>query len=163
MSLRTLSAVPGARSAVLALLRRRVVARREPDELIMDGQERVYMRRWWLRRESGGNWYLHNMIRPDAVKDPHNHPWGFRTWVLSGGYLDVSYQRAQCLGIEYVLAGQVRDRQADHMHVIPEVLEDTWTLVHTGAKRPQSWGFWDLDRDCYLPWKQYLEAHPERA
>lgn len=163
MALRFLSRVPLLRPLVLAGLKRWVAHAREPDELIMDGQGRVYMRRWWLKRSDQGNWYLHNMVRPDAVKDPHNHPWPFDTWVLGGGYLDVSYERNQRCHAERVRAGDYRVRAADHMHVIPDVQEGTWTLVRTGSKRPESWGFWDLDRDQFVSWQRYLEENPERA
>lgn len=38
-----------------------------------------------------GDVYLHNIIRSDDDPDPHNHPWGFLGFVISGGYVDEQY------------------------------------------------------------------------
>lgn len=60
-----------------------------------DGRE-VYMGRWWLfnpydnetreRRFKWSPWSIriHHIMRPDADRDLHDHPWNARTVILRG-------------------------------------------------------------------------------
>lgn len=64
-----------------------------------DGQE-VYMGRWWLfnpydneTRERRFRWSpwsirIHHIMRPDADRDLHDHPWNARTFILRGWYTE---------------------------------------------------------------------------
>ncbi|WP_346396805.1 hypothetical protein [Pseudomonas syringae] len=64
-----------------------------------DGQE-VYMGRWWLfnpydRETHLGRirWFpwsirVHHIMRPDADRDLHDHPWNARTVILRGWYAE---------------------------------------------------------------------------
>ena len=47
-----------------------------------------YMWRWHLSDSPKGKWYLHYFIRGDEDDAPHQHPWNFKTLVLSGTYDD---------------------------------------------------------------------------
>jgi hypothetical protein len=60
-----------------------------------DGDNSVYLRRWILigRRSSAGGkdhraLMLHRIMRPDADRCHHDHPWGFWTLILSSGYVE---------------------------------------------------------------------------
>ncbi|MEE4332257.1 hypothetical protein V2J70_02050 [Pseudomonas alliivorans] len=86
-----------ARPAIAAWLINR--ARRTPYLHIRsaDGQE-VYMGRWWLFNPYDRETHLgrfrwcpwsirvHHIMRPDADRDLHDHPWNARTVILRGWY-----------------------------------------------------------------------------
>jgi hypothetical protein len=164
---------------VLWLLRALVVANRDPDMVILDGQGRPYLLRWYIgRRRDDGSWYLHRMIAPDVVKDPHSHPWGFQTWVLSGGYMEAVWVGAnwgpagEVAGAtprlwrrtydEYLDTGDHRSRPPWYKHVIEAVSPNTWTLVRTG-KRDQNWGFYSRAQGVFTPWQDYLARNTQRT
>lgn len=52
---------------------------------------RIFDRMAHLVNKHVGDLYLHNIIRSDDDPDPHDHPWGFTGFIISGGYLDESY------------------------------------------------------------------------
>lgn len=58
----------------------------------IDGQEVVYLRRFFLFKSRWGNIYLHHILRSDDDPDPHDHPWDFTSLILRGGYVDESYR-----------------------------------------------------------------------
>jgi hypothetical protein len=76
-------------------------AQRTPYQHIMsaDGQD-TYMGRWWLfnpyNRETHIGKYawfpwsirIHHILRPDADRDLHDHPWHARTVILRGSYTE---------------------------------------------------------------------------
>lgn len=119
-----------------------------------------YMRRWILLTPLG-TVRLHNIRRPDADPDMHDHPWNFVSLIIRGGYTEevpvvntgayLAAPHVQCLDYR---AGAVNVRLATDAHRIVDVLPDTWTLVISGTKL-RSWGFWT--RDGFVPWREYLE------
>lgn len=107
---------------------------------------REYLRRWMLTPEIGGRkwpWrlYLHNIVRPDAGRAPHDHPAWFVTLILRGGYTELEYDRngtfvrAVRRGPGFVF------RRATYVHRIISVRPNTWTLSLWGRYSRQ-WGFW---------------------
>jgi hypothetical protein len=95
---------------------------------------------------------LHRWYGDDDHRWPHDHPYWFYTFVLRGGYTDVSYDLYPELivpdgvpiqmvkDVEYMKPGMMRYRPANHTHAVREVKPNTWTLLITG--RPfQRWGF----------------------
>jgi hypothetical protein len=76
-------------------------AQRTPYQHIMsaDGQD-TYMGRWWLfnPHDRGTHigryaWFpwsirIHHILRPDADRDLHDHPWNARTVILRGKYVE---------------------------------------------------------------------------
>lgn len=160
-------AFPPLRWLVLTWLKMRIVEHRDPDEVIMDGEGRPYLLRWHLTPKGNGPaWYLHCMVRPDSVKDPHDHPWDFTTWVLSGGYDETVTRNFSTRRIRSrVRAGQFHHRAASYRHVITRVLPDTWTLVRAGD-RVTDWGFYEPapgpEAWRFVPWREYVSRRPGR-
>lgn len=151
---------------VLWLLRT-MVARRAPDQVILDGTGDQYLLRWYVtrRRPDRPWWYLHQMVAPDRVKDPHCHPFDFTTWVLSGGYREQQCNRSlprYCPREQTLRAGDMAHREATHTHVIKHVEPETWTLVRRSPTY-REWGFYDWETGRFLPWREYVGQHPERA
>jgi hypothetical protein len=85
---------------------------------------------------------LHNWLGDDDHRHPHNHPYWFVTFVLRGGYDDVSYDpiNGSVLDVDKVRAFSWRYRPAHHMHQVLNVLPNTWTFLITGPAVTR-WGF----------------------
>lgn len=117
--------------------------------------------KWWPKKWS--RIYLHVMGRPDDDRELHDHPWGFRTIVLWGGYDEVSHVMRR--EYDYVPddkdpfkswlepAGAMlsdrlgwlstRYRPAEHAHLITKLhTKRVVTLVFRDAQRSRNWGFW---------------------
>ncbi|MFY9716316.1 MAG: hypothetical protein WAK40_00025, partial [Thermoplasmata archaeon] len=54
-------------------------------------EDLLYLRRFILLGTRFGNVYLHHICRSDDDADPHDHPWSFVTFILSGEYVNVQY------------------------------------------------------------------------
>lgn len=73
-------------------------ARRDPD-LHIGPPGDIYMYRYWLFNRITGhkrkyNWLplsirIHHIVRPDADRHLHDHPFEARTWVMAGGYTEI--------------------------------------------------------------------------
>jgi hypothetical protein len=135
-----------------------------------DGKPVLYLRRFFLRRsvkgsQTGdeGGLFLHVIHQSDNDRDPHDHPWDFKSFILVGGYDDEQWEwftNFQGWGAR-VFEGYERvkpltkvERKAEHIHRVRLYGERTaWTLVWTGAKR-RSWGF--VTKDGWVHWRTYL-------
>lgn len=100
------------RQMVFNWLRRRVAETRPPDHII-GGFASPYMLRWWVcgripadapgarvgsavgskwaaRRPFGISVYLHCFLRSDDDRAMHDHPWPWLSWILQGGYDEIT-------------------------------------------------------------------------
>lgn len=131
----------------------------------VDGQQRLYLRRFflWLREKGSttgdeGGRFLHVIFLPDLDRDPHDHPWDFKSLILRRGYLDEQW--VKCFGkvfcrIQKVGFLKLVSRRAEHLHRVRGIEEGkpAWTLVSTGPQR-REWGF--VDDKGWVHWKKYL-------
>lgn len=95
------------------------------------------MRRWIFQTPLGSI-RLHHFLRPDDQRHLHDHPWWFLTFVIFGGYTDVTLIN----NIRYedkLKIGSIRLRSAYHTHLVET--DNSWTLVITGRLK-RKWGFW---------------------
>lgn len=130
----------------------------------------------WLTRDR--KLMIHRFCPNVEDRDPHDHPRGFWTFVLWGGYLDLVpcpkcdgsgedeirfndqlVHSGRCLRCESGLvigdrmrAGVARYRPAQHRHITQTGLRGAWTIVVMGPLE-RGWGFWKLGR--FWPWKDY--------
>ncbi|MGK0500823.1 MAG: hypothetical protein ACJAYG_002477 [Oceanicoccus sp.] len=99
-----------------------------------------YLHRWCIKKRSKqGNQYLHHIVSAD---EPilHDHPWDFRSMILSGGYTELTPAG------EFVrIAGDIYDKKATDLHYISHVEPNTWTIVFTG-ETIRNWGFLIKDK-----------------
>lgn len=150
----------------------------------------LYMRRWWLLprwclRFDAVRGYpvpkawmpfsvrLHHIVEPDQDRHLHDHPFNFRSVVLSGWYVE------QCLfgqlderaaaqvdgvaddlygtrAIRHLKAGDTYRSAAGRMHRIDGVSEGgAWSLFVMG-RRVQDWGF--LVDGRKVAWRDYLDG-----
>lgn len=89
---------------------------------------------------------LHHFSEPDLYH-PHDHPWGFRSTILQGGYVEEIFNKQ---GESVRVTRNVGDSfeiPAEHIHRIPELLTgDCWTQVIPGPDERTS-RFWDFRED----------------
>lgn len=138
-------------------------------EVITDGNGVEYLHRYFIRKPNNkgvGRIYLHHILRSDHDRALHDHPWNFRSFILTGGYKEWADSR-QIPVREIHLWTPVYGRQstrrfnpgarikrpAGWRHRLElEPGKTAWTLVFTSAK-VRNWGFWPGDKFC--PWKRY--------
>lgn len=85
---------------------------------------------------------VHDILRSDTGRNPHDHPWPYLTIILKGGYYELRYDAAgNHLSTKWHGPGSVLFRRANSWHrlVLPEG-ETATTLFITG-KKAQTWGF----------------------
>lgn len=94
-----------------------------------------YLVRWRIETP----WFsvrLHHWLAPDDDRAKHDHPWNFVTFVLKGGYTDVSPA-----GSQHLKAPAVQYRSAEHQHTVFPDAGGCWTIIVT-SKKLRPWGFW---------------------
>lgn len=121
-------------------MRQRSVPRKDPPVQIklrerLGLPECPYVIRWRIETRIGSV-RLHHWLGSDDDRAFHDHPWWFCTLVLKGGYVDKSPNRD-----EYLRAGAIRYRPAQHQHTVVPLPGGAWTLLVTGPK-VRDWGFW---------------------
>lgn len=126
----------------------------------------IYMRRWFFWCP----WFgirVHQILRSDADRHLHDHPWDFASLLLTGGYTEIvlrddvgpdTAQKLAAMGDVRLMAQRTWGRwslvrhKAEDLHRLL-LARPIWTLVFTGPKR-KSWGF--LTEDGMVPWHEYL-------
>lgn len=102
------------------------------------------------RKTSGAQIYLHHILRSDADRELHDHPWDFLSLILLGGYREESPVGR----LSRKLPGMVLFRRAEHRHRVLLVNDrPAWTLVFTSGKK-RSWGFWR--GAAFIPWRAFV-------
>lgn len=145
-----------------------------------DGQEDVYLVRYIVFKSKWGCFYIHRFMRSDA-SDPHDHPWNFFTYIVSGGYeehfFDVSkpviengrFESFWRKKINVRKAGSLAYRRATDIHrvVIPQrfMMKDIQRAPLTACimfKRKRHWGFWSemAKGGVWTDWRDYLMIKP---
>ncbi len=98
---------------------------------------------------------VHEILRSDEGRDPHDHPWSFVTVILKGGYFETRYDdNGKEVSHKWHGPGSILFRRAHDWHrlTLPNGMVAT-TLFITGPKL-QGWGF--NVRGEKVPYWQYL-------
>jgi len=131
-----------------------------------------YMKRWWLfnrysevdsmeKVERRFKWLpsirVHHILREDRAAHLHDHPWNARTIILKGSYVEEMED-----GQVYVRRpGDTRPiRYGEYHHIRWVQPGGVYTLFFTWEYMG-TWGF--LVDGKKVPYKKYLEEHPERS
>lgn len=147
------------------------------------GKEDVYLVRYIVFKSKFGGFYIHRFMRSDS-SDPHDHPWNFITYIVSGGYTEHFYNREKAeinsqdngkfsslwtLTYNIRKAGSFAFRRATDIHrvvidckySIKEIDQAPLTAVLM-FKRQRTWGFWPLKHkgSIYIDWRRYLNIRP---
>lgn len=117
--------------------------------------------------------YLHIIRRCDMGRDLHDHPWGFVTLILSGGYTErwapdgmYAVRAARDLvptDQRHWRRGSVHRIRYGEFHSISHLDRQVWSLVFRGPRR-SSWTFATsrglVDNDEYARQVWAKAAHP---
>lgn len=102
---------------------------------------KVHFRRWAIFESRWFSIYVHNIARSDNEADPHDHPWGFLTVVLRRGYSERVWNEKHGVR-EYVRRpGTFAYHPTTDFHKITLLGADSWSLVFTGPRTHDLWGF----------------------
>lgn len=100
---------------------------------------------------------VHEILRSDSGRAPHDHPWSFLTVILKGGYYEYRYDSSgELKTVQWHGPGSVLRRRVGDWHrlVLPKG-ETATTLFITGRKQ-QSWGF--NVNGAKVPYREYKES-----
>jgi hypothetical protein len=130
-----------------------LLARREeiPDSL---RPKKVYLRRWRIVQTPWFGLYLHQIWGADTDRDAHNHPFGFVSLMLRGGYdewVQDLYGDVAMIVRRRPLRFHHTSRQIFH-RIITLGRVPAWTLVFVGRRHPE-WGF--STEQGYVPSHKY--------
>lgn len=136
-----------------------------------------YMNRWWLfnptpaRNNGKGRKFewlpsirIHHILRADHARDPHNHPWAFRTIILRGWYLETREEPQVMDGRLYHqtsywrTAGDTATLGADDFHHVSKVSDGGVYTLFISWRYKHTWGF--KTRDGFVRWTDYPDVNP---
>lgn len=94
---------------------------------------------------------LHRFQAGEPNADPHDHPWGFETEIVDGGYVEEVFHIRADGGWESRLVhrapGTVHRVEAAHIHRIVELPQrECWTIVRAGPNERVT-RFWRFGHD----------------
>lgn len=122
-----------------------------------------YMLRWFLIPSNRWiNLYLHKFLRDDDDRALHDHPWWFVSFIIKGGYWEITPNRKFAGKVSYALryCFSIAYRKAEHRHRVELLLDEfhkpqpCWTIVLTGP-RVREWGFWCPQG--FVHWKAFTD------
>lgn len=101
------------------------------------GDDQCFYAFRWVLNLGFISFRVHHFLRSEPIAHKHDHAWDYITFILKGGYLDVSPNK-----IDKLKTGSIRFRKAEHIHtvVIPKS-SDCWTFL-IAFKPRRKWGFW---------------------
>lgn len=101
---------------------------------------------------------LHRIHHEDRDPDPHDHPWPFISIRLAGGYVEQVWPDKHDLTCSIRRShhrGSVSLMRRSSAHKITSVISPLRTLVLTGPRSAEGWGFWTTGG--YKPWYVYVK------
>jgi len=85
---------------------------------------------------------IHEILRSDLGRDPHDHPFNYLTVILKGGYFESRYNdRGEFLGAKFHGPGSVLYRPAGSWHRLDVPNGMTVTTLFITSKYVGTWGF----------------------
>lgn len=117
----------------------------------------LYMERFWVVKESPLHRFsarLHKIVRSDADRHLHDHPFHYLTIILFGGYTEVTENEDGIRVSRWYGPGSVVVRRATSAHrlILPH---NSYALtLFLMWKVDRQWGFWVNKRWVY--WRHYL-------
>ncbi len=135
-----------------------------------------------------GGLKVHKYFRGDNDTNPHDHPWDFYTFPLTG-YVEEVLDENGILQVNLVKPWRLHYRPAEYIHrlVGREDLDGPWLTVVWECRNRRNWGFWVPHEDAvyvdhlrkhdplyrwpanpmyyiadrkFIPWRTYLGLEP---
>ena len=100
--------------------------------------------------------YLHQLDAPNWHPECHDHPWGFVTILLRGGYLEKIGTK-----VFHRRPGFILFRPATFAHNVITPFGTSWSLVFAGPKS-RDWGFKPCESPVAVTSKPYLQYISEQ-
>ena len=97
----------------------------------------------WLLQRFNISVRVHEILRSDVGRDPHDHPFNYLTIILKGGYIERRFDDlGDPISAKWHGPGSIMWRPAHSWHML-ELLEGktATTLFITGRKIDGAWGF----------------------
>lgn len=116
----------------------------------------AYMHRWILRTP-WGTLRLHRILRSDDDRHLHDHPFDFTSFLLTGGYAEVTLEADGSHKLREYSRGDIVRKKAEDAHRLL-LARPLWTFVISGPKR-RSWGF--HTEKGWIHHREYGHAFPE--
>lgn len=127
---------------------------------IVSKEGKVHFRRYRLLATPWFNIYIHQILKSDAEAHMHDHPWNFFSFILSGGYKEVSTYAPswQQVWTHYYLRHSLVHHKRSDAHKITLMAPCVWTLVLTYGK----WKTWGYQTEAgWIDFKSYRELKDE--
>lgn len=137
-----------------------------------------YMRRWKFGFDWTPGFRLHHILRSDADRELHDHPFGFISFILRGGYYEyrpvrksesvilLGHDRLPILERRWYGPGSIVVRRAEDLHRLelatgPEGRPiPTWTFV-LRTRYWREWGF--LTSTGWITWREFANRRGARG
>ncbi len=114
----------------------------------------VYLKRWFVIRNSYFALFIHKFVRSDEDRALHDHPWNFLVVPIWQGYIEHSVTKCRLCGVRHGIGPlweqqkrifpfiSARYRSAEYRHRV-ELIDKrpSWSLFLRFRKR-RVWGFW---------------------
>jgi hypothetical protein len=98
---------------------------------------------------------VHEILRSDADRHPHDHPWPYLTVILRGGYWESRYNaEGFLLHKRWHGPGSIMFRPANSWHRLDVPEDATATTLFITGKKCQTWGF--RTEAGKVPYYEYL-------
>jgi len=167
---------------VVDLLVKRCIKKGKIFKIVGGKNDDVYLVRYIVYKGKLGCIYVHRFMRSDA-DSPHDHPFNFWTYIISGGYHEVFYDRSKPIidpytkkfesfwtrsinirepgDFAYRRANDIHQVVVDKTRTIDEIKDAPYTICFIGP-RVREWGFWPLEMkgSGFLDWREYLNITP---
>lgn len=123
---------------------------------VVDGEEMLYLRRWYIFRCKRFSIRLHHICLPDVDRWPHDHPWPFLAIILRGGYTETWSRAGNPWPTDRKRVRRFNTHRATDLHRITKFDRPSgaWTLFLTG-REGRRWGF--QTDEGWVHWREALD------
>jgi hypothetical protein len=112
-------------------------------KVITSKEGQVHFRRYRLLATPWFNIYIHQILKSDEEAHMHDHPWAFYSFILKGGYKEVSSYEVDGwkeVHTNYYLRHSLVHHKRNDAHKLTLMASCVWTLVLTYGKH-ETWGY----------------------
>lgn len=115
----------------------------------------TYLTRWRIVQTPYFAIFLHRMDTEDSRPTLHDHPWGFLSLVLRGGYTERRLN-PETLRVDecHHVRRWNRIRSTDAHSILGLWRHPTWTLLFVGPRR-RVWGYWEPTEGDEWTWTPF--------